>query len=181
MPNTKDKLTPKQSKFVAEYLANGMNATKAAISAGYSASSAEVEGSRLLRNAKVAAAVAKKTEKHMAQLDYGVDKTLEYIARMAFFDPKDLFEDDGSLKQIKDIPEEARTVIAGLEVSEICDAATGEQKHAIGLLKKVKLSDRKAALDMLMRYHSLYKDKVEVNVSEELASALSNARKRIGR
>lgn len=181
MPNTKDKLTPKQSKFVAEYLANGMNATKAAISAGYSEKGAEVTGSQLLRNPKVKAKVEGKVTKVMDKLDLSAEKTLEYVARLAFFDPKDLFEDDGSLKMIGDIPAHTRSVIAGLEVSEIFDGSQGEQKHAIGLMKKVKLSDRRGALDMLMRYHSLYKDKVEVNVSEELASALSNARKRIGR
>lgn len=55
MDTNKNKaLTPKQSAFVDYYLANGFNATQAAISAGYSERSAEVEGSRLLSNAKVA-------------------------------------------------------------------------------------------------------------------------------
>ena len=47
-------LTGKQQAFVAAYLANGFNATKAAISAGYAPGSAYAEGSRLLRNPKVA-------------------------------------------------------------------------------------------------------------------------------
>lgn len=153
-------LTAKQQRFVVEYLANGMNATKAAISAGYSEKTSESQGSRLLSNVKISTAIGSKAEKYMAKLEFGVDKTLEFVARMAFFDPKDLFEDDGSLKQIKDIPIEARTVLAGLEVTELFEGE-GEQKHAFGLLKKVRLSDRKGALDMLMRYHALYKDKVE--------------------
>lgn len=157
----KDRLTAKQAKFVAEYLKNGMNATRAAIAAGYSKDRAEVTGSELVRNRKVSEAIAVKAEKHVAKLDYGVDKTLEFVARMAFFDPKDLFEDDGSLRRIQEMPESARSVIAGLEVSDIWDSGEGEQKSIIGNLKKVKLSDRRGALDMLMRYHALYKDKVE--------------------
>ena len=159
-----DKLTSKQAKFVAEYLSNGLVASKAAISAGYSEKGAEVTGSQLLRHPKVSVAIANKTQKTLAKIqgeqDYSVERTMEYVARMAFFDPKDLFEDDGSLKQIKDIPAEARTVLAGLEVTEMFEG-DGEQKHAFGLLKKVKLGDRLSALDKLMRYHALYRDKVE--------------------
>lgn len=46
-------LTPKQQAFADAYLANGMNATQAAIEAGYSKRTAESQGSRLLRNVKV--------------------------------------------------------------------------------------------------------------------------------
>lgn len=153
-------LTPKQKMFVSAYLANGMNATQAAITAGYSKKTAKSQGARLLTNVDIADALSGKSEKALAKIDFSVDRTLEFVARMAFFDPKDLFEDDGSLKQMKDIPEEVRTVLAGLEVTEIFEG-DGEQKHAMGLLKKVKLSDRLNALDKLMRYHSLFRDKVE--------------------
>ena len=50
-------LTARQQRFVAEYLID-LNATQAAIRAGYAEKSATAEGSRLLVNAKVAAAVA---------------------------------------------------------------------------------------------------------------------------
>lgn len=153
-------LTPKQKLFKSAYLANGMNATQAAITAGYSKKTAKSQGARLLTNVDIRDAIAGRSEKALAKIDFSVDRTLEFVARLAFFDPKDLFEDDGSLKQMKDIPEEARTVLAGLEVTEIFEG-DGDQKHAMGLLKKVKLSDRLNALDKLMRYHSLFRDKIE--------------------
>lgn len=154
-------LTPKQKTFVSAYLANGFNATQAAITAGYSKKTAKSQGGRLLTNVDIASALAGKSEKALAKIDFSVDRTLEFVARMAFFDPKDLFEDDGSMKRMQDIPEEVRTVIAGLEVSDIWDSGEGEQKSIIGTLKKLKLSDRLNALDKLMRYHSLFRDKVE--------------------
>jgi len=154
-------MTPKQKAFVAEYLANGFNATKAAISAGYSERSASSIGEENLRKPEIATLLAKKVGTALNKIDFSVDRTLEYVARMAFFDPADLFESDGSLKLIQNISPEARTVIAGLEVSDIWDLGEGEQKSIIGRLKKVKLSDRKGALDMLMRYHALYRDKME--------------------
>lgn len=51
-------LTPRQQRFVGEYLCD-LNATQAAIRAKYSQKTAEVQGCRLLRNAQVAAAVEK--------------------------------------------------------------------------------------------------------------------------
>lgn len=52
----KGKLTPKQERFVAEYLID-LNATQAAIRAGYSEKTAEVQGPRLLGNVRVAEAI----------------------------------------------------------------------------------------------------------------------------
>ncbi|MCW7556497.1 terminase small subunit [Endozoicomonas gorgoniicola] len=56
-------LNDRQQRFVDEYLANGGNATQAAISAGYSAKTAEATASRLLRNVKVADSVARGQKK----------------------------------------------------------------------------------------------------------------------
>lgn len=50
-------MTPKQQRFVDEYLID-LNATQAAIRAGYSAKTAQEQGSRLLSNAMIKAAVA---------------------------------------------------------------------------------------------------------------------------
>jgi phage terminase small subunit len=154
-------MTPKQTLFVAEYLANGLNATQAAISAGYSEKSAASIGEENLRKPEIAAAIAESSQKHLEALDYSIERTLREVSRLAFFDVASLFEDDGSLKRIKDIDVASRAAIAGLEVTELFEG-DGEQKHAYGLLKKVKLADKGAALDKLMRYHSLYKDKVDL-------------------
>lgn len=174
----KQKLSVKQERFVAAYLACDFNATEAARQAGYEPSRADVTGFELLQKPHIKAAIAKHTKKTLDKLDLSTERTLEYVARLAFFDPIDLFEDDGSLKLLKDMPPAARSVIAGLEVTELFDGATGEQKHAIGLIKKLKLTDRQGALDKLMRYHALYKDKVELTGLESLADAISKARKR---
>jgi hypothetical protein len=54
-------LTTRQARFVEEYLVDG-NGTQAAIRAGYSASGAYTEASRLLRNAEVARAIKTRQE-----------------------------------------------------------------------------------------------------------------------
>lgn len=152
-------LSQQQRVFVREYLKNGMNATNAAISAGYSEKTAKSQGSRLLTVVDIQSAIANKTESVLNKLDYGVERTLNEVARLAFLDPRKVFESDGSLKRIQDLDDDTAACIAGMEVSDIWDS--GEQKSIIGTLKKIKLSDKGAALDKLMRYHALYRDKVE--------------------
>ena len=72
-------MTPKQQLFVSEYLTNGLNATKAAKSAGYSSKNADVCASQLLVNPKVADAIAEKTGKRLAKLEITADYLLKTI------------------------------------------------------------------------------------------------------
>jgi phage terminase small subunit len=148
-------MTPKQTRFVAEYLANGLNATQAAISAGYSEKTANEQGSRLLANVSVSAAIKVRTKEIMQRLEVTADLVVQEIAKMAFFDPRKLFNSDGSLKLISEIDDHSAASIAGLEVCELFDG-TGDQKHAYGLLKKVKLADKSRNLEMLGRYFKLF-------------------------
>ncbi len=80
----KRKLTPKQARFVEEYLID-LNATQAAIRAGYSVKAAHVEGSRLLTNAKVAAAIAvakqERTEVTKIDAEYVLRKLHQVVER----------------------------------------------------------------------------------------------------
>ena len=75
-------LTTKQAQFVAEYLID-LNATQAAIRAGYSEKTAESQGSRLLSNAKVAAAVAKAQEERAERTEVTQDMVVEGLLKIA--------------------------------------------------------------------------------------------------
>jgi phage terminase small subunit len=74
-------LNPKQQRFVAEYLKD-LNATQAAIRAGYSKHTAQEQGSRLLSNAMVAAAVAKGQNKIAGKLEITAEKVLKDLETM---------------------------------------------------------------------------------------------------
>lgn len=155
-------LTPKQSQFVAEYIANGMNATKAAIAAGYSAKTAQEQGSRLLSNVMVSAAIEEKTNRILGKLEITAEKVLQEIAKMAFLDPRRLFASDGSLVPIHELDDHTAASVAGLEVNELFEGS-GEQKHAYGLCKKIKIADKGQNLERLGRHLKLFTDKVEVD------------------
>lgn len=77
----KDGLTDKQAAFVREYLVD-LNATQAAIRSGYAPRSAEVTGSRLLSNDKVASAIQAGMDKRAAKTGITAEKVLADIERL---------------------------------------------------------------------------------------------------
>lgn len=155
-----NKLTKKQELFVAEYLID-LNATKAAERAGYAKGSAHVTGCELLKNTKVQEQISAKRSKILDKLDVSAERILREIAKMAFFDPRKMFNADGSPKQILELDDDTAASVAGLEVNELFEG-DGDQKHAYGLVKKIKLADKRGCLELLGRYQKLFTDKVQV-------------------
>jgi len=76
-------LTPKQERFVAEYLID-LNATQAAIRAGYSEKTAQQQSSRLLLNVVVQEAIAKGQNKTAAKLEITKERIVEELAKIGF-------------------------------------------------------------------------------------------------
>lgn len=79
-----DKLTPKQQRFVEEYLVD-LNATQAAIRAGYSARTANEQAARLLAKASIseaiAAAKAERSARVAVSADYVLNNLVEIVER----------------------------------------------------------------------------------------------------
>jgi phage terminase small subunit len=167
-------LTKRQALFVAEYLTD-LNATRAAIAAGYSRKGAEQTGSVLLRNPKVAQQISKKHGKTLGKLEITAERVLGELAKLAFFDPRKLFESDGSPKQILDLDDDTAAAVAGLEVCELFEG-NGEQKHAYGLCKKIKLADKGINLERLGKHLKLFTDRLEVDAKVTDVPALDLSR-----
>lgn len=74
-------MSPKQQRFVQEYLID-LNATQAAIRAGYSAKTANEQGSRLLANASIREAVARGQEKVAAKAELTVEAHLDELEKI---------------------------------------------------------------------------------------------------
>jgi len=89
------------------------------------------------------------------------ERIIEEYAKIAFLDPKKLFNSDGTLKNINEMDDDVAAVVAGLESEQLLEGR-GEKKEAIGTLKKIKFVDKKGALDSLAKINSLFKDEVTV-------------------
>lgn len=179
------KINAKQRLFVAKYTQIGSetygNATKAAISAGYSAKSAYIQGSKLLRLAKIKAAMTAKSEKQLEAIDFSVEKVLRGIANLAMFDPRKFYNPDGSLRSIPDLDYDTACALAGFEVDKLFEHFGKGGAKEVGTTTKIKMADRLSALRDLGRYHKLFTEKIEVNASEELVEKLMAGRKRLAK
>ena len=158
-------MTPREAAFVSHLLNDPeMNATAAYKAAGFSAkpSSIKSAASQVLKRPRVRALIDEELKARANRLRVTADKVIGKLAQMALGDPRNLFEEDGSLKLVSDWGDDEAAMVAGFEVAEIFDG-DGAQRHAIGLLKKVKLVDRRAALELLGRNLRLFPNANEVS------------------
>ena len=153
-PKAVRKLAPMQSVFVQEYLID-LNATQAAIRAGYSAKTAEQQGYQLLQKPSVQAAIAARQKEREQRTAVTADRVLLEAARLALFDPRKLFNDDGSPKGITDLDDDTAAAVAGIEVVEQFEGS-GKDRVFVGYLKKYRIADKNSALEKLFRHHGLY-------------------------
>ncbi|WP_151038950.1 terminase small subunit [Mycobacterium tuberculosis] len=145
-------LNDKQARFVAEYLKDP-NATQAAIRAGYSPKTAYAQGCRLLKHAEVQQKLAVKTEKMMGKLEISAERVLAERARLAFLDPRKLFDENGRPLSVHQLDPDTAAAVAGFEYEHI---ATSE--GIVSRVAKLKLADKNASLTALEKHLGLYKD-----------------------
>lgn len=140
-------LTDKQRRFVDEYLID-LNATQAAIRAGYSEKTAYRTGADNLRKPQIAEAVAKAKSQRSERTKIDADWLLRRLADEAEADVADLYDESGQLLPVKDWPEIWRKgLVAGLDVEEITIEGV-----KIGMIKKLKLSDRTKRLELIGKH-----------------------------
>jgi phage terminase small subunit len=171
-------LTKRQEIFISEYLKDG-NAGRSARAAGYSDKSADSQASQLLKIPKIAERISAKHQKRCEKLDFSAEKVLEGLAKLAFFDIRKLYNEDGSLKPITELDDQTAGAICGIEVEEAYQHFGAGQAKPTGILKKIKIADRGINLERLGRYHKLFTDKVEVSGLDGLADAIQKARSRV--
>jgi phage terminase small subunit len=151
-------LNPKQERFVAEYIANP-NASEAARRAGYSDKTAYSIGQRLLKNVEIATAIDAGLQQIKGRIALTVERTLEEIARVAYADPRKLFDEAGNLLPIHQLDDITAATIASVEVSTERDR--DDESSTLTTTTKIKSWDKMRALDMAGRYYGLFRDRLE--------------------
>lgn len=167
-----EKLTAKQQRFIDEYLID-LNATQAAIRAGYSVSSANEIGAENMAKPSVRdqvdAALAKRSEKT------GIDANwvLTRLAAEADADVADLYDDEGRLLPVKQWPKIWRQgLVAGVKTAITSDGVA---------FVEVKLSDRVRRLELIGKHVRVnaFQEVVQHKGLEGLADRLARAAKRL--
>lgn len=150
------KLTAKQQRFCDEYLID-LNATQAAIRAGYSPKTACEQASRLLANVKVQDEIAREMAERSKRTGINQDRVLMEIAKMAFVNIDDVIDlNTAEVKQTATKDDLA------------CIQAVKIKPTEFGTEREIKLCDKKSNLELLGKHLGMFKDKVEVEADMEL-------------
>ena len=149
-----DGLTQKQRRFVEEYLVD-LNATQAAIRAGYSKKTARAMGCENLTKPDIAEAIRQGAGQHLRRTGLQVDDVLEGFRRIAFADIRDAVEwgaNGVTLRDSSELTDEQAFAVA--EVGETVTQHGGSQR--------IKFHSKTQALEALGRYFALFKDNLAV-------------------
>lgn len=136
-------LTVKRKRFVSEYLVD-LNATQAAIRAGYSQKTANVHGSFLLTLPDIQNALQSKLQKKTDKLELSAEKVLEELCRIAFSDIRKSIEWSNSSVSLT--PSSELDSDTAATISEVSQTPNGI---------KIKLHDKLSALGLLSKYFGL--------------------------
>lgn len=153
-------ITRKQKRFVAEYIID-LNATQAAIRAGYAEKTAQEQSSRLLSNVIIQAEINEALRDRELRTQITADNVLIGLYKIAVADLSQAYNLDGSLKNIHDIPKEVRQAMAGIEVFEEFDGR-GDNRIKIGETKKVKFWDKTRPYELLAKHLKLLTDRIDL-------------------
>lgn len=166
-------LNAKQKRFCQEYIID-LNATQAAIRAGYSKKTANPKGSQLLAKVSISDAIQKALEKRSIRTQITQDRVLEELARIGFSRVDDYVEWGGSkykLKESQELTDDQKAAISEVSV----------HKSKEGGSIKFKLYDKKGALELLGRHLGMFNDKLDVNMTinswDDLEKELSGKEK----
>ena len=138
-------ITEKQKKFVEEYLID-LNATQAAIRAGYSVKNAGKIGHELLERTRISNEVTRKSAERSRRTGINADRVLIELAKIAFVNADDVIESkDATLKE-------------------------NASRDDLAAIQSIKLK----ALDMLGRHLGMWNDKLQVSGMEEEQKKLAD-------
>lgn len=153
-------LTPKQARFVVEYLID-LNATQAASRAGYSRRTANEQGARLLAKVSVAAAIQAAQAKRSERTEITADRVLTELAKLAFSNIEDVTRLVGT-ERVPDLSKATRDQLAAVGEITVDDYTDGRGKDAREVKRvRLKMADKRAALVDLGRHLGMFVDKHE--------------------
>jgi phage terminase small subunit len=154
-------LTPKQQRFVEEYLID-LNATQAAIRAGYSEKTAGSVGFENLRKPEIASAISEAQAKRSERTQITQDMVLNELAKIGFSDIREALTGDGALVSPHEWGDRFAGAVSSIEVVTRPSGEYDENSRPImDHVHKIKTWDKKGALESIGKHLGMFTDRVE--------------------
>jgi len=150
-------MTDKMEAFAQEYTVD-RNGSAAAIRAGYAPNNAKEQAYSLLRHSEVKARIDELFSEIYERNKMGIDEAISILTDIARTEPADIFHEDGTMKDIHDIPKFARQAIEGVEFKTkyVWDELL-EEHVAVSFPDKLKMTGKQAAIDKMLKHLGGYK------------------------
>lgn len=145
-------MTKKQKRFCEEYLID-LNATQAAIRAGYSPDTAKAIGYENLTKPDIRAHIDRAMAERSRRTGVNADRVIQELAKIAFVNATDVIDPKTATVKENALPEDM-AAIQSVKVKTF-----GED----GLEREIKMADKLKALEMLGRHLGMFKDKLELS------------------
>ncbi len=149
-------MTEKQQRFVDEYLID-LNATQAAIRAGYSVKTANEQGAQNLAKVSIQQEIAEQMADRSRRTGVNQDRIVLELARIAFAKITDIVDSEGKIK--------STATDDDLACIESVKYKGSESETSSSVEREVKLSSKLKALELLGKHLGMWNDKLDVNVS----------------
>ncbi|HUC40856.1 MAG TPA: terminase small subunit [Gemmatimonadales bacterium] len=153
-------LTERQARFVEAYLKT-LHVQKAAVAAGYATKNAHAVGEELMQLPHVQAAIADEQARRAKRIEVSQDRVLKEIARLAFADIRNIFDEQGHLKNPSELDDDTAATIASIDIVER-PATDAQGEPVLEYVHKVRMSEKTAALTLLCRHLGILNDKIDV-------------------
>lgn len=153
------KMTAKQKRFCDEYLVD-LNATQAAIRAGYSVESARDIGCENLTKPDIQQAIAKAMAERSKRIGVNQDRVVLELAKIAFLKMTDVVDSNGKIRD--DATEDDLSCIESIKYKH-SDTDTGYSVE-----REVKTASKLKALELLGKHLGMWNDKLDVNIAQPI-------------
>lgn len=104
---------------------------------------------------------------YVARNEWEVERMIQELRAIATCDIREAYNDDGSLKKVKDMPANVAAALSSVEVDELFEGV-GREREQIGVTKKVKFWDKAKAIELFMKKHGLLIDRHRVEIETRL-------------
>lgn len=166
MKSATPKLTAQQLMFCREYITTkDLDGTTAALRAGYSKKTARFQASRLLTKVNVRLEIKRLMDERAKRVEISGDRVLERLYKLGFFDVRKFFDEKGNSREIPDLDDDTAPAVIGFDFVTLYEG-TGDEKHAFGQLRKIRLANPKDSLELLGRHLGLFKDRLVIEKDE---------------
>ena len=151
------RMTEKQKRFVEEYLID-LNATQAAIRAGYKVDNARQTATENLAKPYISEAIEKALADRSRRTGINQDRVVQELAKIAFVKITDVVNDDCEI-----LPDANEADLAAIESVKVKTIPT--KSGEVGIEREVKLSSKLKALELIGKHLGMWNDKLDVNMN----------------